>query len=242
MALGFTIERMHRKPLIDSASGPALGESRARVLELLRVAGAPLAVREVAERAGLHLNTARFHLDGLVEAGLAERRAEDRQRPGRPRVVYAAVATEPAGPRSYRLLATMLSTLVDHAVPDPRGAALAAGEQWGRYLAERPAPFERIGTEAAIRRLTAVLAELGFTTGEVDERAHGTLPLRHCPFREIAESHTDVVCSLHLGLMRGVLSEVGAPVTAERLEPFVEPSLCVAHLAARDSSAAAGPG
>ncbi|MEY7973271.1 helix-turn-helix transcriptional regulator [Saccharomonospora xinjiangensis] len=233
---------MHRKPLIDSASGPALGESRARVLELLRVAGAPLGVREVAERAGLHLNTARFHLDGLVEAGLAERRAEDRQRPGRPRVVYAAVATEQAGPRSYRLLAAMLSTLVDHVVPDPREAALAAGEQWGRYLAERPAPFERIDAEAAIRRLTTVLADLGFTTGEVDEHLPRTLPLRHCPFREIAESHTDVVCSLHLGLMRGVLSEVGAPVTAERLEPFVEPSLCVAHLAARDSSDAAGPG
>jgi predicted ArsR family transcriptional regulator len=27
-----------------------------------------------------------------------------------------------------------------------------------------------------------------------------------CPFREIAEARPDVVCSVHLGLMRGALS------------------------------------
>jgi hypothetical protein len=31
--------------------------------------------------------------------------------------------------------------------------------------------------------------------------------------------------------MRGALSELGASSTATRLEPFVRPDLCVAHLA-----------
>ncbi|MFZ2173869.1 MAG: hypothetical protein WAW17_07510, partial [Rhodococcus sp. (in: high G+C Gram-positive bacteria)] len=35
---------------------------------------------------------------------------------------------------------------------------------------------------------------------------------------------------LHLGLIRGVLAEVRAPLAADRIEPFVEPSLCLAHL------------
>jgi predicted ArsR family transcriptional regulator len=83
-----------------------------------------------------------------------------------------------------------------------------------------------------LRRLRQVLTDAGFAP---DDDAEGTAPqikLRHCPFREIAEQHPEVVCSLHLGLMQGALAEVNAPVTAERLEPFVRPSLCVAHLSA----------
>jgi predicted ArsR family transcriptional regulator len=54
--------------------------------------------------------------------------------------------------------------------------------------------------------------------------------VRHCPFLEVAEEHREVVCAVHLGLMQGALAEMRAPVTAERLAPFVEPSLCVATL------------
>jgi predicted ArsR family transcriptional regulator len=57
--------------------------------------------------------------------------------------------------------------------------------------------------------------------------------LHHCPFREVAVDHRDVVCAIHLGLMQGLLAELDAPVDAERLEPFVEPTLCIAHLSIR---------
>lgn len=217
------------RPLTDAASGPVLGASRARVLDLLRTEDGPLGVVQVAESAGLHANTARFHLDGLVKAGLVERRIEERARPGRPRMVYRArVEDGAAGERSYRLLATMLTGLVAEAVPDPTRAAVEAGKEWGRYLADRPAPFEKVDAEDGVRRLSAVLADAGFAPGPVSDTA--VLPLRHCPFREIAVRHGDVVCALHLGLMQGILDEVRAPVTADRLEPFVEPSLCLAHL------------
>jgi hypothetical protein len=36
--------------------------------------------------------------------------------------------------------------------------------------------------------------------------------------------------------MQGMLAELDAPIVAERLDPFVEPSLCIAHLATKDSS------
>ena len=61
------------------------------------------------------------------------------------------------------------------------------------------------------------------------------LRLRRCPFREVAENHQDVVCPLHLGLMQGALAQMRAPVTADRLEPFAEPSLCIAYLATPQS-------
>jgi predicted ArsR family transcriptional regulator len=222
---------MSDRPLTDAGSTPALGESRAQVLALLRAANGPLGVQQVAARAKLHANTARFHLDGLVAAELAERRVEERRRPGRPRMVYQASSADTSpGERSYRLLATMLTTLIASELPRPQEAAVAAGQEWGRYLAKRPAPIERIDAADGIRRLTAVLADVGFAPGSVDNQDRPVIPLRHCPFREIAQQHRDVVCSLHLGLMQGVLAEVRAPVVAPRLEPFVEPSLCLAHL------------
>jgi hypothetical protein len=33
--------------------------------------------------------------------------------------------------------------------------------------------------------------------------------------------------------MRGILAELDAPLDVTRLDPFVEPDLCVAHLASR---------
>jgi predicted ArsR family transcriptional regulator len=236
---------MSEQVLTDPEVRPALGESRSRVLDVLRTAGGPAGVQDVADEVGLHPNTVRFHLDGLVDAGLAERHSEDRHQPGRPRVVYVPTGNDgSAGQRSYRLLAEMLTGLVAQNLPDPGQAAVTAGEAWGRYLAERPAPSRRVDAAEGARRLTAVLADAGFAPGAVD--VEGTdrpvLALRHCPFREVAEQHRAVVCSLHLGLMRGVLGEVRAPLKADRLEPFVEPSLCLAHLTpvSDDSGAAEG--
>ncbi|EWM19195.1 metalloregulator ArsR/SmtB family transcription factor [Kutzneria sp. 744] len=222
---------MSELTLTDPGVGPVLGESRGRVLDMLRAAGGPVGVQDIAEHAGLHPNTARFHLDGLVDAGLAQREAEERSQPGRPRMVYRAVATDvPAGQRSYRLLAEMLTSLVADALPQSDQAAVTAGEAWGRYLAERPAPSQRVDVAEGVRRLSTVLADAGFAPDVVDDPVQPVIRLRHCPFREVAEQHREVVCSLHLGLMRGVLAEVRAPLKADRLEPFVERSLCLAHL------------
>lgn len=211
--------------------GGSLGESRARVLELLRAAGEPLDIRQLADRSGLHPNTVRFHLDGLIEANLVERAPEERARPGRPRLVYRAVPSGTAdGTRSYRLLAEMLAGLISGMLPEPSNAAAEAGRAWGRYLTDRPAPFERVEPDEALRRLSAILEEIGFAPEAVRNGEEATIRLRHCPFREVAVRHREVVCALHLGLMQGALAEMRTPLTADRLDPLVEPGLCLAHL------------
>jgi predicted ArsR family transcriptional regulator len=224
----------------DPPPATALGESRSRVLDVLRGADAPFGVRELAGRVGLHPNTARFHLDGLVEAGLVERATEAGGQPGRPRTLYyARPVAAAAGQRSYRLLAEILTTLVAEHLPRPSHAATEVGRTWGGYLIERPAPFERLDPDAAVERLVGVLAEIGFDP-EVEKPAQRAQParvragvrlrLRHCPFREVAERHRDVVCSLHLGLMQGALAQLRTPLTADRLDPFVGPNLCIAQV------------
>jgi predicted ArsR family transcriptional regulator len=217
----------------DPADRRPLGESRARVLEALQNAAGPLGVADVADLVGLHANTARFHLDGLVEQGLVARTSEDRDQPGRPRALYRALADGAhAGRRSYRLLAEILTSYLA-GTRQPEQAALRAGEQWGRFLTERPEPFRRVDAAAATRQLTEALEDIGFAPEPVGTGRGRQILLRHCPFREAAEAHRDVVCTIHLGLMRGVLAELDAPLEATALDPFVEPQLCVAHLASR---------
>lgn len=211
--------------------GPVLGRSRAHVLDMLRGADQPLGVRDVAQRTGLHQNTARFHLEALVEAGLAARETEERETPGRPRVGYRATAEASGGRRRYRLLSEMLASLIAGTMPEPGAAAEAAGREWGKYLTEQPPPYQRLSAAQAIANLSSTLDELGFAPEPPSgDDGHYQLNLRQCPFREVAREHRDVICALHLGLMRGVLSQLRAPVTADQLEPFVEPSRCVARL------------
>ncbi|WP_330342044.1 helix-turn-helix domain-containing protein [Streptomyces sp. NBC_00557] len=78
---------MDRQTLQDPVGSSAGGESRTRVLDVLRAAPDGAGVRDIAEQTGLHPNTVRFHLDALVKEGLAESRTEGRGRPGRPRPV-----------------------------------------------------------------------------------------------------------------------------------------------------------
>jgi predicted ArsR family transcriptional regulator len=94
--------------------------------------------------------------------------------------------------------------------------------------------------------MSVVLTDLGFAPVEPSSPRAATIGLRHCPFLELviggdarpgADGETGpgaygtVICSLHLGLMQGALAALGGPLTVDRLEPFAEPDLCVAHLA-----------
>jgi predicted ArsR family transcriptional regulator len=226
---------MDTEHLLAAEDSSPLGRSRADVLDMLRAATGPLGVKEVAQRMGLHPNTARFHLEALIEAGLAARETEDRETPGRPRIGYRAVADSPAGRRRYRLLAEMLTSLIAGTMPTPGQAAEEAGREWGAYLTEQPPPYQRLTTEEAVARLTAIMAEFGFAPqAESDDGERYRLGLHQCPFREVAERHKDVICALHLGMMRGALSRLRAPLSADRLDPFVEPGLCVAQLTAAE--------
>jgi len=232
---------MNVQALLTPGAGAPLGQSRAHVLDLLRAAGSPAGVRDIADQAGLHPNTARFHLDALVDAGLAARAPKERTTPGRPSMAYRAVAGgETMGRRRYRLLAEMLTSLIAGMLPKPGEAAGEAGREWGRYLTEPPPPYQRLDAGEAIERLTATMAEIGFAPEAVTDGTQYQLRLRQCPFREVAENHQDVVCQLHLGLMQGALAQMRAPVTADRLQPFAEPSLCIAYLATRQNQASAG--
>lgn len=207
---------------------------RAQVLKIVREAGTPLSAAEIAGRAGVHVNTARFHLDALANQDAVVQTLARPSGPGRPRAVYAPrPGMDRAGARSYRLLAQILLSYMSSAGPDAGEAAAQAGRAWGGFLAGPPEPFRPVTGAEAVSRLTAFLTDLGFAP-ELEPGAGGWLPavirLRHCPFLELAEKYGQLVCQVHLGLMQGALAGLRAPVTATSLEPFAAPDGCLAHL------------
>jgi predicted ArsR family transcriptional regulator len=178
----------------------------------------------------LHLSTVRAHLDVLIGANLVDSHAEVRTTPGRPRRFYEATAeaTDAAETGGYRLLAEILVSHLSGTSDDVRRDAIAAGRAWGTYFVERPPPYTRMPRDNARRQVLLLLDRLGFQP-ELDDDGERIL-IRRCPFLDVARRHQDVVCSLHLGIMQGALETLGASVEARDLEPFVQPSLCVAHL------------
>jgi predicted ArsR family transcriptional regulator len=209
---------------------PAAGR-RLDVLRILRSAEVPLSITTIANELGVHPNTVRFHLDVLVLQGRVERVAPDRKSPGRPPLLFRAVpGMDPTGPRDYRLLAEVLTESLA-AGPDPAERSIEAGRVWGHHLARSAVPVPA-GSPEPTERLVALLDGLGFAPERREVAGRSQIGLRNCPFLDLVETRSEVICPVHLGLMQGALDAWGAPVTVGRLEPFAEPDLCLAHLAA----------
>ena len=114
------------------------------------------------------------------------------------------------------------------AADDPRGAAIEAGRRFGERLLDAE---QSAGVAApTVERVLALLDDIGFRP-ELAPDGKAIL-LHHCPFHELARDRPEVVCNIHLGLLRGALRQLGAPAEAIRLIPFVAPELCVVELAA----------
>jgi predicted ArsR family transcriptional regulator len=191
-----------------------------------------MSIAAIADRLGVHPNTVRFHLGGLVSDDQVEHVESGSKGPGRPPLMFRAVRQmDRSGTRHYRLLAEILITALG-AERDPRAKAMAAGRAWARELDSRleSLPADAAGAEKAIDKLVAALDELGFAPERRTSNGEQQVGLRHCPFLELAETRASVVCPIHLGLMQGALATWAAPVSVDRLDAFVEPDLCLAHI------------
>ena len=227
-----TLEKMSDTVEPASVHRALADERRVRIVSELREARDGLDVHELARRLGLHANTVRWHLAILADAGFVVSHPGARSARGRPRIAYTLSEEVGAGAReNYRLLATILTGTLSKL---EAGAALAveAGNAWGRYLVRRPPPHVRLSATDVIRNVVDLLAAEGFRP----EAGPDEIRMRHCPFRDLAESGAGIVCAVHQGLISGALAELGSDLGVDRLDAFVEPDLCVARLRRRTSA------
>lgn len=216
------------------ASGGEFPGRRELILAMIRSSATPLSIVDIAEHLDVHPNTVRFHLDGLIDAGRVERALGAITGPGRPPMVFRAHREmDRNGPSNYRLLAKILMSHLAATARDPAIAATELGRTWGASLTDQPLR-RAVGTKRdAVTQLVRLLGDLGFEPEPDSGARTKQIRLRHCPFLDLIDDHASVICPLHLGLMQGAMTAISAPVTVSRLDPFVEPDLCLAHVSSR---------
>lgn len=167
----------------------------------------PMSTAELAERLDLHTNTVRPHLERMREVGLLDLYVDARGGVGRPQHRYALAADAPSlglEPSAMPQLATMVLALAERVGASGDDAA-AIGHRQGAADASLYA-----AAPSSLEALVAELERWGFdpvVTDGVDDEA--VVGFGHCPFRSVAETHPDLVCSLHRGLVEGFVERMG---------------------------------
>jgi predicted ArsR family transcriptional regulator len=169
-------------------------------------------VAELTSHFGVNHNAIRQHLAKLLLAGLVtEERAPAAGR-GRPRLQYRVhPATESRwgaiGP--YERLSLLLSEIVQTG-----DSAEAVGRRAGRRLGlARPAQSDPVGA------VVDAMQRQGFDPTVKVRRDRVDIVLHTCPFVSTAVADPETVCSLHLGIARGIADQTGGRIAVEELVP-----------------------
>ncbi|GEL94777.1 helix-turn-helix transcriptional regulator [Cellulomonas composti] len=232
--------RSHAERTLASAS-------RVDLLHLLQRGGSHT-VNELSAATGLHENTTREHLARLVADGYAVRAPERRAVRGRPRMLYRASTADDArvdpvavGRLEESIAQVALTRVLLDGFGRDLGSTSDAAREAGHALTgpggqlephiEQTVPVDASATDREARQLDALEAHLD-RLGFDPERRDGALriDLWRCPFLELARERPEVVCSVHLGLVSGVLETAGGPIAAHALRPFVGREHCVLEL------------
>ncbi len=233
---------------------------RERVLQIVREHDEAIDAVEVASRIGLHVTTVRFHLDALCDEGAIERTRIYRDGVGRPRTGYRAIeerldyrvlaeilamelgeTTEARARRARRVgvqWAARIASSQDQPVADQNDTDTASDDTLDRGAALATEVFDRMGFDPELAAESEPMASLSADSQRIVGRER-VIRLRACPVRDLARAHPEVGCGIHLGMLQGLLDHAAAAGgkpgrrdqgLSARLDPFVEPELCIARL------------
>jgi predicted ArsR family transcriptional regulator len=210
----------------------ALGDNTryAIYLELAR-SPRPQATAEIAETLDLHPNTVRPHLERMREAGLLDVETDARGTVGRPQHRYSIATDAPTlglEPATFPVLSRMLVRLAA-AAGLGSDEAVEAGREQGAHDALEAGVAGGGDARLCLNVLVARLDALGFDPAAVDDDGEATVAFTHCPFRDLAEHHPDVVCGLHRGLVEGIVETVGGARVAT-FHPLTDRTPCQVEL------------
>lgn len=190
------------------AAVAALDDPTRRALhELVSAAAEPVSRDAAAAALGLNRATAAFHLDRLADAGLVDvefRRLGGRSGPGagRPAKLYRRAAAEVSvsvPERRYELVGHLLA----EAVEESDGGAGPVRDVLLRLAHDAGAT-----AGATAGTLPRALADGGY-----EPRPDGdTTVMGNCPFHQLAERHTALVCAINGALVAGMCAGTGQDV------------------------------
>ena len=196
---------------------------------------------DTAESLDIARSVAAFHLDKLVDVGLAEahfERLTGRSGPGagRPAKVYrrsGRVIELSLPERHYDVAGGVLAEALERAATEGvpvQHAVRDVAVETGRALGEAARAETGAGASRARRRdaLLRVLERHGYEPHLRDRE----IVLRNCPFHALAEQHRTLVCGLNLELLSGIIEGAGGgDLISARLAP--EPDSCCVRMTSR---------
>ncbi|PVG81472.1 transcriptional regulator [Nocardioides gansuensis] len=190
--------------------------TRRRLYDYVVQAREPVGRDEASAAVGIPRPTAAFHLDRLAEEGLLDvvhQRLTGRTGPGagRPSKLYLRSGRQfdvSLPQRRYDLAGELLAAAVEEAeatgVP-VRDALGSKARELGR----------RIGEARSGDDLVEVLEEHGFEP----RTDAGTIRLGNCPFHELAQRHTQLVCGMNQHLVDGLIDGIASTTYTAELQP-----------------------
>src|SRR4051794_16784334 len=181
---------LSRMPRLEPLADPV----RLRAVRHLEDAG-EASLQDLADAAGVHLNTVRPHVTELERAGVLERASVPAAGRGRPAVRYRLASGWTLPTSDFRGLAELLAVVLVRQGAD-RQDMRAVGLEWGRYLLGRP------GDHELERELPLALESLGFSVRLDDS----TLALSSCPCSLVLPDRPELVCELAVAVVDGVLA------------------------------------
>ncbi len=178
---------------------------RRALFELVTKQDRPVSRDEAAEALDIRRSTAAFHLDRLAADGLLDveyRRLSGKTGPGAGRTakLYRRSSREVTAslpPRRYDLAGSLLAGAVDE--------SNRTGEPVLDVLSRKAAAAGHdIG--GAAETAESALLEHGFTPRSEPD---GDVSLRNCPFHQLAQVYTKVVCGMNLSFVQGIVQGAG---------------------------------
>jgi len=181
------------------------------------VAHQPGAVSRDQAAAGLDIprHTAKFHLDKLVDEGLLVpefKRLSGRTGPGagRPAKLYRRVRKEvnvTLPRRRYDLAGHVLADTLERVqAGTPMDKAIEdAADNAANIVVESWPPTESSDEE----RMTGLLARLGYEPRHDGDAAEEPIRLSNCPFQQLSDDHTDVICPINRKFIDAVVRRLG---------------------------------
>lgn len=211
---------MSEPPSDPVSAVAALDEpTRRRLYEHVARHDAPVGRDEIAAALEIPRATVAFHLDRLLAEGLLDvtyERRSGRTGPGagRPAKLYRRTerqVTVSLPERRYDLAGHLLAAALEEAerTGEPTRAVLERhARERGRAMGESA---RSQGRDGVLHALEAHGFE-PYTDGE-------EVLLRNCPFHTLAREHTQLVCTMNLSLLDGLLAGHGDTALRARLEP-----------------------
>lgn len=205
---------------------------------------APVSRDEAAAATGVARHQAKFHLDRLEADGLLDSdyaRPPGRSGPGagRPSKRYrrsGRVISVSLPPREYELAGRLMADAIAESARTGTPAMQVLhrlARDYGRVLGGAAVQARTpVDGAAALRLATEVLAEHGYEPRDCD----GEVYLANCPFHTLAQSQTELACTMNLALIGGVTDALLPHCPQARLRP--DPTRCCVVLRAADPPAA----